>query len=138
MQNDMLNVAEKLKELRDQKSALEEQTKAINAEIEETNYQLCEMMVNSETQNFTHCGTQFSLTTKLRATAISERKDDLIFELRRNGYGALVQENVNANSLSAFVKEQMGEDGLQELPYWLQNLVCVYQHNTVSMRKARK
>lgn len=137
MQNDMLNVAEKLKALRDQKSALEEQVKAINAEIEETDQRLCDIMVDSETQNFTHAGVQFSLTSKVRASAIAERKQDLFYALRKNGFGSLIQENVNANSLSAFVKEQIEEAG-DELPYWLEDLVNVYQHNTVSMRKARK
>lgn len=137
MQNDMLNVAEKLKGLRDRKSELEEQVKALNAEIEETDQLLCSMMIDSETQNFTHGGVQFSLTNRIRASAIAERKQDLFYALRKNGYGALVQENVNANSLSAFVKEQMEESGTDNLPYWLEDLVNVYQQNTVSMRKAR-
>ena len=95
------------------------------------------MMIDSETQNFTHSGVQFSLTSKIRASAIAERKQDLFYALRKNGFGSLIQENVNANSLSAFVKEQM-EEGGDELPFWLEDLVSVYQHNTVSMRKARK
>ena len=137
MQNDMLTTAEKLKSLRDQKAELEEQVKAINAEIEETDQRLCDMMVDSETQNFTHSGVQFSLTSKIRASAIAERKQDLFYALRKNGFGSLIQENVNANSLSAFVKEQM-EEGEDELPFWLEDLVSVYQHNTVSLRKTRK
>lgn len=137
MQNDMLQTAERLKSLRDQKATLEEQIKALNEEIEQTDGQLCSMMIDSETQNFTHSGVQFSLTSKIRASAIAERKQDLFYALRKNGFGSLIQENVNANSLSAFVKEQM-EEGGDELPLWLEDLVSVYQHNTVSMRKARK
>ena len=137
MQNDMLQTAERLKSLRDQKATLEEQIKALNEEIEQTDGQLCSMMIDSETQNFTHSGVQFSLTSKIRASAIAERKQDLFYALRKNGFGSLIQENVNANSLSAFVKEQM-EEGGDELPFWLEDLVSVYQHNTVSMRKARK
>lgn len=137
MQNDMLQTAERLKSLRDQKATLEEQIKALNEEIEQTDGQLCSMMIDSETQNFTHSGVQFSLTSKIRASAIAERKQDLFYALRKNGFGSLIQENVNANSLSAFVKEQM-EEGGDELPFWLEDLVNVYQHNTVSLRKARK
>ena len=137
MQNDMLQTAERLKSLRDQKATLEEQIKALNEEIEQTDGQLGSMMIDSETQNFTHSGVQFSLTSKIRASAIAERKQDLFYALRKNGFGSLIQENVNANSLSAFVKEQM-EEGGDELPFWLEDLVSVYQHNTVSMRKARK
>lgn len=137
MQNDMLQTAERLKSLRDQKATLEEQIKALNEEIEQTDGQLCSMMIDSETQNFTHSGVQFSLTSKIRASAIAECKQDLFYALRKNGFGSLIQENVNANSLSAFVKEQM-EEGGDELPFWLEDLVNVYQHNTVSLRKARK
>lgn len=137
MQNDMLQTAERLKSLRDQKATLEEQIKALNEEIEQTDGQLCSMMIDSETQNFTHSGVQFSLTSKIRASAIAERKQDLFYALRKNGFGSLIQENVNANSLSAFVKEQI-EEGGDQLPFWLEDLVSVYQHNTVSMRKARK
>lgn len=137
MQNDMLQTAERLKSLRDQKATLEEQIKVLNEEIEQTDGQLCSMMIDSETQNFTHSGVQFSLTSKIRASAIAERKQDLFYALRKNGFGSLIQENVNANSLSAFVKEQM-EEGGDELPFWLEDLVSVYLHNTVSMRKARK
>ena len=57
--------------------------------------------------------------------------------LRDAGFGDMIYETVNANSLSAFVKEQM-EEGGDQLPYWLEDLVSVYQHNTVSLRKARK
>ena len=137
MQNDMLQTAERLKSLRDQKATLEEQIKALNEEIEQTDGQLCSMMIDSETQNFTHSGVQFSLTSKIRASVIAERKQDLFYALRKNGFGSLIQENVNANSLSAFVKEQM-EEGGDALPFWLEDLVSVYQHNTVSLRKARK
>lgn len=137
MQNDMLQTAERLKSLRDQKATLEEQIKALNEEIEQTDGQLCSMMIDSETQNFTHSGVQFSLTSKIRASAIAERKQDLFYALRKNGFGALIQETINTNSLSAFVKEQM-EEGGDDLPFWLEDLVSVYQHNTVSMRKARK
>ena len=137
MQNDMLQTAERLKSLRDQKATLEEQIKALNEEIEQTDGQLCSMMIDSETQNFTHSGVQFSLTSKIRASVIAERKQDLFYALRKNGFGALIQETINTNSLSAFVKEQM-EEGGDDLPFWLEDLVSVYQHNTVSMRKARK
>lgn len=137
MQNDMLQTAERLKSLRDQKATLEEQIKALNEEIEQTDGQLCSMMIDSETQNFTHSGVQFSLTSKIRASAIAERKQDLFYALRKNGFGALIQETINTNSLSAFVKEQM-EEGGDDLPFWLEDLVSVYQHNTVSLRKARK
>ena len=57
--------------------------------------------------------------------------------LRQNGYGSLIHETVNANSLSAFVKEQIAENG-DELPDWLKGLVNVFEKTTVTVRKAAR
>lgn len=43
-------------------------------------------------------------------------------------------ETVNANSLSAFVKEQTAENG-DALPDWLSGLVNVFEKTTVGVRK---
>ena len=67
-------------------------------------------MAETETQNFTRAGTMFSLTTKIRASAVAGRREELYAALKENGYGDLVYETVNANSLSAFVKEQIAEN----------------------------
>ena len=53
----------------------------------------------------------------------------------KNGYGDMVYETVNANSLSAFVKEQISENG-EHIPDWLNGLVNVYEQTTVSVRRA--
>lgn len=53
------------------------------------------------------------------------------------GFGDLVYETVNANSLSAFVKEQIEENG-DVLPEWLDGLVNVFEKTSVSLRKAAK
>ena len=65
------------------------------------------------------------------------RKDELFAALRGEGYGDLVYETVNANSLSAFVKEQIAENG-DVLPAWLTGLVNVFEKTGVSVRKASK
>ena len=79
----------------------------------------------------------FCLTTKTRASAKSGRKEDLFAALRNAGFGDLVYETVNANSLSAFVKEQMAENE-DALPAWLNGLVNVYEKTTVGVRKAAR
>ena len=93
-------------------------------------------MAESETQNFTRAGTMFCLTTKTRANAAPGRKDELFDALRAEGYGDMITETVNANSLSSFVKEQIAENG-DELPGWLHGLVNVFEKTTVGVRKAR-
>jgi hypothetical protein len=111
--------------------------KDINAKIDEVDYALSELMAETETQSFTRSGTMFYLTTTTRASAVAEKKTDLYNSLKTNGYGDLVYETVNANSLSAFVKEQTSEND-DLLPDWLDGLVTVFEKTSVGVRKAEK
>lgn len=132
--DDIFSLADRLKDLKQHKKELESEIKALNAEIEETEAQLVELMVAEEMQNFTRNGQMFYLNTKVYASAVAERKAELYEWLKENGYGDLVYETVNANSLAAFVREQIEEaDGL---PEDLAELVCVYEKTAVGIRKA--
>lgn len=133
----MYELAERLKQLREKKKAAEQQLKDVHAEIEKTEYQLSMQMAETETQNFTRAGTMFTLTTKIRASAVAGRKEELYVALKENGYNDLVYETVNANSLSAFVKEQISENQ-DTIPDWLNGLVHVYEQTAVSVRKSTK
>lgn len=137
MSEPLFELADQLRALRDAKAEAEQRLKEINAEIDEVDYRLSELMAETETQNFTRAGTMFCLTTKTRASATAGRKDELFSALRGEGYGDLVYETVNANSLSAFVKEQIAENG-DALPAWLEGLVNVFEKTGVSLRKASK
>lgn len=132
----MFELAEQLKELKDLKKSAEQELKEINDRIDETEYRLSELMAETETQNFTRC-MMFYLTGTTRASAAAGRKEELYSALKKAGFGDLVYETVNANSLSAFVKEQMEENN-DELPGWLSGLVNVFEKTTVGMRKAAK
>jgi hypothetical protein len=92
-------------------------------------------MTDTETQNFTRSGTVFCLTNTTRASAMADRKEDLFEVLRAEGYGGLIYETVNANSLSAFVREQISEND-DVLPDWLNGLVNVFEKTTVGVRKS--
>ena len=135
--NAMFELADRLKELRDAKKAAEEELKSINAEIDDVEYRLSELMISSETQNFTRAGTMFCLSTTTRASAAAGMKEELFDALRSKGFGELIYETVNANSLSAFVKEQIAENG-DALPDWLKGLVNVFEKTTVTVRKAAR
>ena len=133
----MFELADRLRALREEKTEAEQRVKDINADMEETEYRLSELMAETETQNFTRAGMMFCLTTKTRASAMAGSKDELFSALRKAGYGDLVYETVNTNSLSAFVKEQMAENG-DILPDWLNGLVNVFEKTGVSLRKSGK
>ena len=138
MNHPMYELSDQLKTLRDEKKNVEDRLKKLNAAIAEIDLRLSDMMGDTDTQNFTHAGTMFYLTTKTRASAMEGRKDDLFASLKAQGFGGLVQETVNANSLSAFVKEQMAGQEDEDLPGWLDGLVKVYEQTTVGVRKAAK
>ena len=135
-QEQLFELADELKALRDRRDALEAELKQVNMDIDNTDWHLSDLMADTETQNFTRAGTMFCLTTKTRASAMEGRKDELYAALRDEGYGDLIYETVNANSLSAFVKEQIAECD-DALPEWLSGLVNVFEKTTVSVRKAR-
>ncbi len=133
----MFELADRLKALRDEKKDAEQRVKELNAALDETDAALAQLMTDTETQNFTRSGTMFYLTNTTRASATADRKDELFEALRAEGYGGLVYDTVNANSLSAFVREQISENG-DVLPDWLEGLVSVFEKTTVGVRKATR
>lgn len=133
----MFELADRLKALRDEKKDAEQHLKDVNAELDEADAALAQLMTDTETQNFTRSGTMFCLTNATRASATVDRKDDLFEALRSEGYGGLIYETVNANSLSAFVREQIAENN-DVLPDWLEGLVNVFEKTTVGVRKATR
>lgn len=137
MRSRMFELADTLKELKEAKRQAEQEVRDINAKIDDVDYALSELMAQSETQSFTRCGTVFYLTTTTRASAMAEKKAELYKSLKDNGYGDLIYETVNANSLSAFVKEQTAEND-DLLPDWLEGLVTVFDKTSVGVRKAAK
>lgn len=133
----MFDLADQLDTLRADKALLEERLKKVTADIDDVEYQLSEVMAETETQNFTRAGVMFYLTTKTRASTVAGNKDGLYTALREQGYGDLVYETVNANSLSSFVKEQISENE-DALPEWLVGLVNVFEKTSVGVRKVKK
>ena len=131
----IFTLADELLTLRKQKDALEERLKEVNKQIEGADYQICELMTETKTQNFTRDGLTFYLTTRTRASALAEAKEDLYNVLKARGYGDLITETINSNSLSAFVKEQVDQND-ERLPEWLDGLVSVFDKVTCAVRKA--
>ena len=134
---ELFALADQLRELKETKKYAEQELKEITEEIERVDAALAERMISTETQNFTRNGTMFCLTNATRASAAAGRKEDLFAALRGAGFGDLVYETVNANSLSAFVKEQTAENE-DVLPNWLDGLVNVFEKTTVGVRKAAR
>ena len=133
----MFNLSDRLKALKENKKELETTLKNVNEKILEVEVSLAELMTLNETQNFTRSETMFSLTTSTKASAKAGKREELYTALKNAGYGDLVVETVNPSSLSAFVKEQISENG-EALPEWLDGLVNVFEKTSISLRKTKK
>jgi len=137
MEKQILTYAEKLKFLRDTKKAVEDEVKFLNGEIEEVTAELVDLMTESEMPSFTHSGFSYSLSTRTFASPFAGDKEALYEALRDNGYGGLITETVNANTLSSTVSELIEQnDG--SCPDWLVGKVNTYDKVSVRIAKSRK
>ena len=130
----IFEMADRLKTLQEQKKDLEAQTKALAAEIAELDEQLSDAMTEAELDRFSRNGSTFYLKSRLFASPASGRKEELFAALKENGYGSLVTETVNANTLASFCKEQLAAND-DELPAWLSDVVSTFEKVTVGVRK---
>lgn len=135
--DNIFDLADKLKELKQKAKELKDEEKRISEETEKVEQEMAAAMVEEEIQNFSRGCTLFYLNTKTYASANPEKKQELFTALKEQGYGDLVYETVNSNSLSAFVKEQI-EQNEGEMPEWLDGLVNTFDKTTIGMRKAAK
>lgn len=131
----IFELADQLKAKREERDDLKEILKEVNREIEVLDTQLSDAMSEAEVDKFSRSGKLFYLNSRLYASPQAGKKDDLIAALRERGYGDMVTETVNANTLASFCKEQMSESEDEELPDWLSSLVNAYDKVTVGIRK---
>ena len=127
-------LAEQLKAAKDKKKELEDETKRMTAEIEKLDKQLSDEMAKEECPNFSHNGSTFYLTSKLYASPKAGGKEVMFAALRAKGFGDMVKESVNANSLASFVKEQR-ELNNETIPEWIEEVVNTFEKITVGIRK---
>ena len=131
----IFELADKFSDLKVMKKGLEVEQKNNNWELEQVGEELVQAMLEEEMANFVRSGQMFYLSTKIFANADKTRKSELFEWLKKNDYGDMVQETVNANTLAAFVREILDEQ--EKLPEQLDQLVNVYEKTLVGMRKAK-
>ena len=134
-QKQIFELAYKLKTAKDRKKELEAQVKELNVEIDSLDTALSDAMAESEVDKFSRNGSTFYLNSRLFASPQAGRKDALMQALKDNGYGSIVVESVNANTLASFCREQRAANE-DELPDWLKDVVNVYDKITVGIRKS--
>ena len=135
MNNTLFELADQMKEAKDRKKQLDAEAKEVGALIEDLDRQLSEQMAEEEVDRFSRNGNLFYLNSRLFASPKAGEKDAMIEALKANGYGSLVSETVNANTLSSFAKERMAETEDGTLPGWLDAVVSTFEKITVGVRK---
>ncbi|MBQ8837187.1 MAG: hypothetical protein IJ002_06745 [Clostridia bacterium] len=135
MNNNIFTLADQLKELKDRKKELDTEAKAVSSEIDRIELELSDAMAEAECERFSRNGSTFYLNSRLFASPASGRKDDMILALKEHGFGDIVTETVNANTLASFIKEQMAVNA-DEVPAWLADVVSTYEKVSVGIRKA--
>lgn len=130
-----LQLADTLQELRDAKEHLEASLKETNEMIEAIEQDLVQAMLTAELDSFKRNGHTYSLKVDTFASAKAECKEELFKALRENNAGDLVQEQVNANSLRAFVKELKANND-DEIPDWIADYINVYEKTKIAVRKS--
>lgn len=133
-QNMIFELADKLKAMKEEKKELDAQVKELGAEIEKLDLQLSDAMAQAEVERFSRNGSTFYLNSRLYASPIAGKKDELFEALEENGFGNLITRTVNANTLSSFVKEQMTEND-DEVPAWLTEKISTFEKVSVGIRK---
>lgn len=134
MNNKIFDLADQLKAAKDKKKEVDAQVKELGAEIERLDLALSDAMTEAECERFSRNGTTFYLNTRLFASPMAGRKEDMFQVLKSNGYAELVTETVNANTLASFVKEQK-ELNNDEIPDWISSVVSVFEKVSVGVRK---
>ena len=132
--NRIFELADILKALKVQKKELDTQAKAITAEIERIDLELSDAMAEAECERSSRNGSTFYLNSRLYASPVAGRKGEMIMALKANGYGDIVTETVNANTLASFVKEQTALNG-DVTPAWLTEVVNTFEKVSVGIRK---
>ena len=132
--NRIFELADILKALKVQKKELDTQAKAITAEIERIDLELSDAMAEAECERFSRNGSTCYLNSRLYASPVAGRKGEMIMALKANGYGDIVTETVNANTLASFVKEQTALNG-DVTPAWLTEVVNTFEKVSVGIRK---
>lgn len=134
MENRIFELADQLKAVKDKKKELEAQVKEVAAAIEQLDLALSDAMAEAECERFSRNGSTFYLNTRLFVSPVAGHKEELFQALKANGYGEIVTETVNANTLASFVKEQMSLNN-DEMPAWIAEVVSTFEKVSVGIRK---
>ena len=130
----MLLLADRFKELRDKKAVLQDELKALQADLDQAEAALVEAMTTEECSGFKRNGFGFSLVVKEYPGAIPELKAELYDAMKKHGFEHLF--TINPMTLSGTVKELKSNND-DVLPDWLEGLVRIYEQPSITVRQSK-
>ena len=131
----IFELSDRLKALKDKKYGLDDEVKAVTAEIEGVQGELIELMLEEELTSFNRDGTTFSLATTEYPGPAEGKKDELYEKLKAEGYEELF--TVNSQTLRGLVGE-LKEANNGGLPEWLEGLITPNEKSVIRVTKGRK
>lgn len=137
MAEDILKKADRFRRIKEERAELKKTDDKLKREAEEIELEIIGEMTEAELQNFSVSGKTFYLTSRLFASPKAGEAEKLYNWLKVHGYGDIVKETVNANTLSAFIKELKEEHG-DELPADLEDILNVFEKVSIGMKNSPK
>ena len=126
--------------LLDKKDQLAQDTKDNNAAIDKLKAEIAETMIDEDIPSQGYGDYVYSLQDKIKyskrgETELQKKGLDFFEVLREQGFGDIIKETVNANTLQSTMKAVADEnDG--ELPPELDEIVSSYEMTDISRRKS--
>lgn len=125
-------------DLLDKKKELEDQLKDVKGQLDEEKDKLYKMMVDEECPVISRNGFRYSLQEKNRYSKLGDEKlaaagVDFFEVLREEGFGDLITETVNANTLNSTMKAYVEENG--ELSEELAEVIGVFESYDITKKK---
>lgn len=135
MDTRLLELSDRLKTLKERKSEIEAELKAVNEQIDGVTTEMVDMMVSEELTSFNRNGVSFSMVVQEFPSAVPDNKQELYERMKEQGYEHLF--SINSRTLQATVKELI-ENNDGALPDWLGGLIQVAEKSTIRLTKSKK
>ena len=126
--------------LLDKKDQLAQDTKDNNAAIDKLKAEIAETMIDEDIPSQGYGDYVYSLQDKIKYSKrgeaeLQEKGLDFFEVLREQGFGDIIKETVNANTLQSTMKAVADENDV-ELPPELDEIVSSYEMTDISRRKS--